>query len=270
MDIASPSSTDHFLLALQAYQELQAEIDPQACPAPAEVEAPSADLEPATAPDGSLLLGLAEDGLPLVLNLYDPSPGPILVAGEARSGKTSYLHSLAQATERFDPGEIQFGALTPFPEEWQSVEGLSGCMGIWPSYHPSAGSFLRQLADWADTLMDSRQIVLLLIDGLEMLSQPNVQFRQDLLWLLSYGPERHVWPIVAAHPGRLDRLERWLEYFPTRILGTLRQRQVAQMLVGDPAIDLARLIPCRQFGLWMPGSWMKFWALPTGYERETP
>ena len=205
---------------------------------------------------------MAEDGLPLLLDLYDSAPGPLLVAGDGGSGKTAFLRSLAQATDLQNPGEIQFGVLTPFPEEWTALESLPNCLGIWPVYHLAARNFLSQLVSWADVLSESRQVVLILLDGLDLLAASGFPVQHDLRWLLMYGPERQVWPVVTVNPGRLTRLENWLDYFQTRILGQVKRPQTARLLVGDPEIDLAALLPGRQFGLSRPDGWLKF-CLPT-------
>ncbi len=259
------STTDQFLLALQAYQEIQAELRQSEGPLPvaAAVSTPESPADQAAAlPGGSLLLGLAEDGLPLLLDLYDPAPGPLLVAGDGGSGKTAFLQSLARASDAGNPGEIQFGVLTSFPEEWVEQESLSNCLGIWPAYHPSARGLLSQLVSWADVLPDSRQAVLILFDGLDLLTTGGFQFQRDLRWLLMYGPERQVWPVVTVNSGRLARIETWLDYFQTRILGQVKRQQTSRLLVGDPEINLATLLPGRQFGLSRPEGWLKFWLPP--------
>ena len=79
------STTDQFLLALNAYQEIQAELRGEQPLQPLEPEIPTAGIiveQPSSLPAGSLLLGMAEDGLPVLLDLYDPAPGPLLVAGD--------------------------------------------------------------------------------------------------------------------------------------------------------------------------------------------
>ena len=208
------------------------------------------------------MLGLAEDGLPLLLDLYEPAPGPLLVAGDAGSGKTAFLKSLAQVSNFQDPGDIQFCVLTPFPEEWTAQETLPNCQGIWPVHHLAAHNFLSQVISWADALSDSRQVLLVLMDGLDLLSANDFEIQQDLRWLLMYGPERHVWPVVTVNPGRLAHLETWLDYFHMRILGQVKRPQTARLLVNDPAIDLAALLPGRQYGLSRPKDWLKFWLPP--------
>ena len=259
------STTDQFLLGLQAYHDIQTELQhgeaSRSVLPVISTPMPSA-IQVASLPGGSLFLGLAEDGLPLLLDLYEPAPGPLLVAGDGGSGKTAFLQSLAQASDLQDPGEVEFGVLTPFPEEWTVQETLPNCLGIWPAYHPAACTFLSQLISWAEVLVGSRQVVLILFDGLDLLTASGFQVRHDLRWLLMYGPERHIWPVVTVNPGHLNRLATWLDYFQTRILGQVKRPHTARMLVNDPEVDLGTLLPGRQFGLSRPSGFLKFWLPP--------
>ena len=259
------STTDQFLLALNAYQEIQAELHHAQPPQPDSPEKPTAAVPaapPASLPAGSLLLGMAEDGLPVMLDLYDPAPGPLLVAGDGGSGKTAFLQSLARASNLQDPGDIAFGVLTPFPEEWTALETLPLCLGVWPAFHPSASDFLAQLVNWAKILPETRQVVLLLFDGLDLMNAGDYQSQHDLRWLLMYGPERHIWPVISVNPARLTRLKAWLEYFHTRVIGQVKHAQSARSLVKDPQISLDDLLPGKQFGLIQSAGWLKFWLPP--------
>jgi hypothetical protein len=263
--LKSMSLTDQFLVALQAYQEIQAELlqENQAMPRAGKTSAaemPSA--HSAHLPGGSLLLGMAEDGLPILLDLYDPSPGPLLVAGDGGSGKTAFLQSLARAAGLQNPGDIQFGVLTPFPEEWTSLEALPHCLGVCPAYHPSAATFISQLVSWAQALSRTRQALLLLFDGFDLMTGSEVQSLHDLRWLLMYGPERHIWPVVSINPARLAHLQTWLDFFHTRILGHVNHVHNARTLVEDPQVSLGDLQSGKQFGLSQSGSWLKFWLPP--------
>jgi len=251
------ATTDQFLLAYQAYREVQDELCQSEQPPAA---SPAALTE--TVPSGSLLLGLAEDGLPVMLDLYDPTPGPLLVAGDGGCGKTAFLKSLARAADLHDPGDIQFGVLSPFPEEWRDHEALPGCLGVWPAYHVSALEFLKQLASWVQTLADTRQVVVLFVDGLDLLTTSSSELRGTLRWLLSNGPQGQVWPVVSMNPGRLARLQAWLDYFHTRILGRVKHAQTARLLADGQDLDLGALIPAAQFGLLRSEGWLRFWLPP--------
>ena len=259
------STADEFLLALQAYQEVQAELRQEQQALPQAAQTSKADVsvtQAASLPGGSLLLGMAEDGLPVLFDLFDPAPGPLLVAGDGGSGKTAFLQSMARASGLQDPGDIQFGVLTPFPEEWTALETLPHCLGVWPAYHPSASAFLSHLVGWAQALPGTRQALLLLFDGFDLMTGSEVRSQHDLRWLLMYGPERHVWPVISINPARLAHLRTWLEYFHTRVLGQVKHRHNARFLEENPQVNLGDLLPGKQFGLSQSGSWLKFWLPP--------
>jgi hypothetical protein len=259
--------TDQFLPALQAYREIQAELrqEEQSLPVPAQSpKAAAVALPIAGFPSGSLMLGLADDGLPVLLDLYDPAPGPLLVAGDGGSGKTAFLQSLARASNLPDPGDITFGVLTPFPEEWTALETLPGCLGVWPAYHPSAAGFLSKLAGWAEALPRTSEVILLLFDGLDLMAGSDDPSQHDLRWLLANGPQRQVWPVLSVNPSRLFRLRNMLEYFHTRILGQVKHAHNVRTLLEDPNAHLADLLPGKQFGISQPGSWLRFWLPPAG------
>jgi hypothetical protein len=265
-------TTDQISVSLKAYQETHSELSHGEAHKVEEaaVSIFQSPTNQATIPllGGSLQLGLAENGLPLLLDLYDPAPGPLLVAGDESSGKTAFLQSLAQSSGFQDPGEVQFGVLTPFPEEWSALEALPNCLGIWPAFHSAARHFLSQLVSWADVLPRTRQVILVLVDGLDLLTTSSFQGQHDLRWLLTYGPRQHVWPMVTVNPGRLPRLDTWLDYFPTRVLGRVKRPQTAKLLLRDPQINLAELAPGELYGLSRPECWLKF-QLPSVYKKES-
>src|SRR4030095_8793993 len=116
-------------------------------------------------PPEALFLGVASDGLPVMLNLYDPVPGPILIAGDSGTGKTALLQSIAVAAGRtHQPEELQFGALTSHSDEWSALEDIPNNVGVFSLLDRSAEDFIHSLASWAHGNKTSRQSVLLLLD----------------------------------------------------------------------------------------------------------
>ena len=94
-------------------------------------------------PPEALFLGVASDGLPVLLNLHDPVPGPILIAGDAGTGKTILLQIIAEAAGMMhQPEELQFGVLTSHPDEWSPLEDIPNNVGIFPLQHRSSEDFI--------------------------------------------------------------------------------------------------------------------------------
>jgi hypothetical protein len=221
-------------------------------------------------PPEALFLGIAADGLPVLLNLHDAHPGPLLIAGDAGSGKTDFLRTIAQAAaQTHRPADLQFGVVTSYPDEWESTQGISHRVGVFPIGHPSAQEFIHSLAAWAHSNKHTHQCMLLLIDDLELLASLEPESVQDFRWLLLRGTARRVWPIVTMNAPRYGQVASWLQNFRTRIFGRVANGQVAEALGADPASGLNQLEARIQFSLREKDqrsgalsateNWLRFW-----------
>ena len=262
----------NFSLMLEALSELQPEIEdalrhgsglPKPVPAAPSLAQSLSELGPL--PREALLLGLASDGLPVLLNLHDPHPGPLLLAADPGAGKTNLLQMIAQAAANMHAvGDVQFGVITNYPDEWEHLTALEHCVGIFPTYHNSAIDFLSSLSGWAHANKGSQQSILLLIDDLESMEHIDFEARQTLRWLLLRGPSRRVWPIISMNGERALRVESWLEAFRTRIFGNIQSDRTAENLTGIPGTTLKHLQTGLQFALREGDDWLKFWIPDLG------
>jgi len=263
----------NFSMMLEALTELQPEIEaaeeahesdlPDTDQARLRPEPPSLAVslsELGPLPREALLLGLASDGLPVLLNLHDPHPGPLLLAADPGTGKTNLLQLIARAAaDMHDVGDVQFGVITNYPDEWEHLAVLEHCVGIFPTYHDSAMDFLSSLSGWAHANKGSQQSILLLVDDLESMEHIDFDARQTLRWLLLRGPSRKVWPIISMNAERVTQVEPWLEAFRTRIFGKVQDDRTAEHLTGIAGTTLRHLQTGLQFALREDGDWLKFW-----------
>jgi len=252
-------TTNQFALILEALTELAPEIktahaDPQpALPQLSEVLAEFSSL-----PREALFLGLASDGLPVLLNLYDAVPGPMLVIGDAESGKTSLLQVIARAVQKIhDPQDVQYGVITSHPQEWQGFDDPEHCVGIYDVKDQAALGFLDSLSEWTHSNKGQQGFILMLIDDLEAISN-NSEARQTLSWLFSRGPARHVWPIVTLNSTRAIHVNAWMGFFRTRLFGHMDNPLEAHALSGTDA-KLDDLMAGVQFAMREGDQWLKFW-----------
>jgi hypothetical protein len=265
------TTTRQFSLALDALVELKQDVAApplRSQPAPFDQTqgrpaAPTLDsvfAEIGSLPREALFLGVASDGLPLLLNLHDPVPGPLLIIGDAGAGKTAFLQTLAQGVQRMHPAEnIQFGVITSHPAEWENIEATSHRVGIFPVTHNSAQDFIRSLASWAHANHKASQSILLLIDDLESVARLEPDTLQNLRWLLLRGPARRVWPVITLDAERYGQVLSWIPMFRTRIFGRIAKDPVGSALGSDAASALDRLAAGIQFSLRENGKWLKFW-----------
>ncbi|MDI6769827.1 MAG: hypothetical protein QMD04_09135 [Anaerolineales bacterium] len=267
------TSTTLFTLASQSSQEPHPELahlglSTRAADLTALEDVPATleSLLPGSIPQNSLMLGMAADGLPVLLNLYDLAPSPILVVGDRGSGKTAFLQLLARSVDfSQNPGDVQFGVVSNFTDEWSSLDASAASMGIWPAFHSSAHGFIHNMLTWADRPHHGRQVLILLLDDLASLVNASYEVQQDLRWLLLHGAEKRVWTVATLNTLRATRLRPWLGLFRTHIFGFIQQPALAQTLMrstysaGDAQqADLASLLPGLEFSLKQENGWLQF------------
>jgi len=256
------STTNHqFSLTLNTLAELKTETTaPLSTPIPA---APTLDrvlAEIGSLPREALFLGIASDGLPVLLNLHDPLPGPILITSDAGMRKTAFLQNIVRSViQTHKSSEVQFGVITNRSDEWNNIEETPHRVGIFSTSHNSSQDLLSSLASWAHGSRIAKQSILLLIDDLEAVAKLDFDALQNLRWLLLRGPARRVWPIVTMNAGRYGQVLSWIPNFRMRIFGRIENRLVADALGGDETSALNKLEAGIQFSLRESGNWLRFW-----------
>lgn len=255
------SDINRYELLMEAFTELKPEIEAtrRLAPVPAHPSLDQVLSEFGTMPNEAMFMGVASDGLPMLLNLHDAVPGPLLVMGDAGAGKTNLLQVIAQSAGMMhQPSNLQFGVVTNHPGEWSGVEKNPNNVGVFPLFANSSEEFILSLASWAHGNKTSSQSVLLLLDDLEAATNLGFDARQNLRWLFLRGPARRVWPIVTLNPSRLDTLHPWLDLFRTRIYGGIKDEGVARQL-GARDANLNTLNNGSEFVLREGDQWLRFW-----------
>jgi hypothetical protein len=211
-------------------------------------------------PRQALFIGIASDGLPVLLNLHDPTPGPMLVIGEGRAGKTSFLKCIGRSLSlTHSEDDAQYGVITTRPEEWEQVEKTAHRVGIFDVTQVGAQELVQSLASWAHSNRNTTQSVLILLDDLEAMLKMEPEALQHFRWLLLRGPSRRVWPVVTLRAESYGEVLPWLENFRTRVFGRVTDLQIAQALGGDQKSALDQLEAGRQFSLRENSGWLQFW-----------
>jgi hypothetical protein len=209
-------------------------------------------------PVQTAVLGQGEDGYPVLFDLNDPRPGPLLVTAENGCGKTNLLKvvasSLARNNSRYD---VQVSILSPKPEEW------GGYGGIFPTWERAAGDQVVELAAIAEQRRWGRELgaaQVLLLDGLEQVKRwdddPQIYFD----WMLREGPAMGVWTIATVSPEESLSLGRLMTGFRTRLLGRVDAHSTARRLAQSDEGPQRAMTGVGKFSVQIGGSWLAFQA----------
>jgi hypothetical protein len=208
-------------------------------------------------PEHGALLGIASEGTPVMLNLRDATPGPLLVVGDAGSGKTGLLRFTAAALSRTHfPTRAQFCVLTTTASEWDELGQCQHCLGILDPRDSTAGDALGWLMDMIYGRTQGRAM-LLLVDDLTSLMPDALD---ALSRILLEGPAAGLWPLVTVNTYAALQWLGYLGAFQTRIFGRISEKGAAGMLAPAPDGGLNNLLAGAQFCLRSQGHWLRFWT----------
>jgi len=212
-------------------------------------------------PRAALFIGLANDGLPILLNLLDPLPGPIMIVGDKGSGKTNFIKTVSSAIDQVHPpDDVKYVVITNDLSEWAGFQRSANCENILSVEEAILTQYMHSLVEWAHTNKADRQIYLLFIDNFEAFLKDS-ELRNDLSWLLLRGPARRVWPVVTVGSTSAvsKDLQPWLNSFRSRLFGNIHNDRESQWLTGLPNISFDKLVPGVQFAMREGNDWLQFW-----------
>ncbi len=211
-------------------------------------------------PRAAIFLGMALDGLPVLLNLRDPAPGPLLIVGDPGSGKRRLLQVVARSADlSHSAGDVRHAVMTDHLRDWEPYGQSPTCEGILPFHHPLTLHYIGSLVHSAGANAASQRYLLLIVDGLEALAADS-ETQDDMLWLLENGPSNSIWPIVAVSTPQTPALAAWLRPFRTVLCGRISDgpNPVTSMNPPLPGSQNPEGVP--QFAMLSGDDWLPFWV----------
>jgi hypothetical protein len=224
---------------------------------------------PRTIPAYSLVLGMCDDQLPLVLDLTEPASGSFLVAGDSGFANTSLLHSMiASAFYLNTENEVNLHLISPQADSLTHFHRQPIFKISYQPGKPEIELVLEEMGNLVEERKTSGRRApyhLLFIDSLDILwDSLSSQARMWLNWLTTYSAQYGLRVIASLETDYLKPdLYRTVDCFPSRILGQIQFINDAKYLSGRQGDNLSHLTPELEFIAFTEGQAFNLLALPT-------
>ena len=223
-------------------------------------------------PAYSIVLGICEDNLPLVVELTETASGSFLISGDSGFANTTLLKSILSSALYLNTDyEVNAHLISP---EADSLTHFHRHKNFKISYQPGRPEVEVALEEMVN-LVKARQVSgrkepyhLLFIDSLDLLWDAlSEQGKFWFSWLISHGAGYGLHTIVSLETAHLSpALYPIVDRFPSRILGRIQADSQARQLIGGQHEDLSVLIPEAEFVACTEGQKYRLRLLPSKYD----
>jgi len=214
-------------------------------------------------PPVTAVLGIADDGVPLLIRLPSPDVAHILVAGTTGSGKTALLRAMVLSLAYFNrpqtidhrpqtvvggPSSVVFVLIDPKGSAFRDLEGLPHLARPVISDPSEAvealGSLVRLMEVRSREYGDGPSSVVLVIDELaDLLMVAGAEAERPLTRLLQRGREAGIHVIAATQKPTAAVIGSLVKAnFPVRLVGKVTSPEDARVATGWKGTGAERLL----------------------------
>lgn len=216
-------------------------------------------------PEDTAVLGICDDGLPVLLDFTDPMPGSVLVAGTHLPGSRQLLQlALSSTLRRTVSHDLDILVVSQDPSAWQAVNKYTGRhhLEILPIYDRISGAAILHLSRMLEQRMNGRsrgETILLFIEDVHSVDQLDLDVQVNLQWLIDQGPQYGIWSLAGMSAKGVEKIDSFVASFRTRILGHVDEPGLSARLANVRSIDTTYFHPSQQFCVRVKQNWMNFW-----------
>lgn len=219
-------------------------------------------------PAQAVVLGVCEDGLPVLLDLSDPAPGALVLIGDQREAQLEILRTaVTSIAGRNSPRAMQFIVFSCDPGAWQAWVDEQGyarhCLAIERADGEAVQEWIVRLADWTEQRrlgQASGPSLLLVMDTLNFLPALSYDIRLNFEWMAKEGPQARIWPlaVISTELARALSARRMLRAFQTRMVGYTDQPEDLSALAGFDPQEAQDICSPGEFMVKTGDTWLRF------------
>ncbi len=183
-------------------------------------------------PAHAVLLGVCDDGLPLLLDLFDPSPGSVLIVSDDAEANRAHLQAVLDSALILNTSkQVEINLMAPKPQAFRGTEAPH-YKDLLLAYEAKVFDLLGDTFELAEKRLktkDKTPVRLMVIDQLDVLAaQLDDQSLSFLRWLLRRGPASHVWTIATLSTDKAAALNMGtIRAFSLRLVGRIQNAKHA-------------------------------------------
>lgn len=219
------------------------------------------------------LVGICEDGLPIIIDFTNPAPGSLLIAGDKGSGKKQLIESVLASVSRFSqPGQVKIIMISQETEEIQVNVGEESRR----EFSLDTGSIADLVRSFAEEI-ERRKInhleeqVQLFVnnDLLSLVAMMDTQTLSLFNKIIKHGPRYRLWTLAGLNSCDIHLLEpRILEAFRTHFICGIQDKKLAHEFSGNQRLNTRNLDFGSQFFVPYGDQWLRSWICQPSVEQE--
>jgi hypothetical protein len=216
-------------------------------------------------PPYSIIIGGCDDHSHLFMDLTDPAPGSILIAGDDQSGRSRLLDSILYSSAVLNsPRRVRYAIIAPDLTGLEYLTTRPHCYQASSTDTHDAIDLIYELAEIADYRRNNQQtgsVIILAVDNLAcLLSTIDDEMVEQLRWLVKVGPEVQIWTIATINSQDLPIIDiDFLNKFGTRLIGSIATTELVDYVCGTDDPKPGKVIAGAQFNVLFNEDWVRFW-----------
>ncbi len=217
-------------------------------------------------PRRTAVLGLDEEGTPLLLRLPSPEVGHVLVAGTTGSGKTALARSMAVSLALHNrQGEVQLVVIDPKGRGYGAMSGLPHL--LWPvirEVHEAAyalSDLVKLMLERDRTGVREPRLVVVIDEMADLVEAGGRGVMRSITRLTQRGREAGIHIIGCTQKPTVDAIGSLVKSnFPARLVGSVASPEDAKVASGLKGTGAEKLLGRGDFLLVVKGDVVRFQA----------
>ena len=172
-------------------------------------------------PRNSVLFGMGEDDLPILLDVSRSSSSNTLIWEDSLGQGSGVIKTAIEFVLRYKEDATEFVVISNNIKEWESTRENTGkeCVAITPFWDIVSDKLIDALAEWCERGRHSKHGIVLFVDGLENTGKMWSKVKDNLRFVLENGRKHGIYVVATASAKNKEDVEEWIEMFQAQAFG---------------------------------------------------